>query len=257
MSLPRLVGSNVVAHPVFEIQRPFVLAHRGGAGEAAENAPSAFQRAAGLGVAGIETDIHATSDGICVISHDPTLDRTTDGRGRIAELPWSVVRRARIGGVEPVLRLEELLELVPGLIVNLDLKADSAVEPFLSAVRGSAELDRICVGSFSDRRLRQVRAALGPGLATSTGPVEVARLRLTGAGQRGPVAAQVPERFGPIPVVTRAFVRAAERSGMQVHVWTVDEPLAMQRLLGIGVAAIVTDRPAIAQAEVARFIGLG
>lgn len=245
-----------MSHPVFDLPTPFVLAHRGGAAEAPENSLSAFQRAAAIGVAAMETDLRVTSDGVCVVAHDARLDRTTDAHGRIAELPWTEVARARIGGIEPVLRLEQLLEALPGAVVNLDLKDDAVVPAFVTLLRANPGwLRRICVGSFSDARLARVRAELGPSLATSLGPREVARLRFRGGGQPSPglVAAQVPRSFGPVRVVTGPFVASAARLGLQVHVWTVDDEREMERLLHLGVAGIVTDRPTLAQQVVSRF----
>lgn len=244
-----------MGHPVFDRPRPFVIAHRGGAGEALENSMSAFVRASQLGVAAIEADLQVTADGVCVISHDQTLDRTTDLTGEIGHLSWHEVSRARIGGTESILRLEELLEGVTGIALNLDLKTDAVVPAFVRTLRSSPHLERLCVGSFSDARLGHVRREFGRRLATSLGPREIARLKFADRSPRSPsvVAAQVPERAGPVKVVTAGFVARATRAGLQVHVWTIDDPVAMRRLLALGVAGLVTDRPSVALAEVAAF----
>ncbi|MBO0829554.1 MAG: glycerophosphodiester phosphodiesterase [Streptosporangiales bacterium] len=209
---------------------------------------AAFEHAVGLGFRYLETDVHATADGVVVVFHDHTLDRVTDMTGRIAEQPWSVVSRARIGGTEPILRLDELTAAWPDVRINVDVKEDAAVEPFVDTVRRTGALDRICVASFSDRRLRRVRAALGDRLCTSTGPAEIARLRLAAYGPllraavpRRAGCVQVPVQAYALPIVTRGFVDTAHAAGLQVHVWTVNTRTEMERLLEIGVDGLISD----------------
>lgn len=234
--------------PYLEHDGVLALAHRGGAFEGLENSMAAFEHAVSLGYRYLETDAHATSDGVVVAFHDPSLDRVTDSSGRIARLPWSQVGAARIGGMEPVPRLTDLLDAWPDVRLNIDVKADSAVDPLVDLVRRTGCEDRICVASFSDRRLRRIRRALGPTVCTSTGPAETARLRFASYTTRfGPLAprnvgcVQVPVQAGGIPVVTRGFVDTAHRNGLQVHVWTINTRTEMERLLDLGVDGIVTD----------------
>lgn len=239
-------------HPALERRGTIAMAHRGGGAEAPENSRAAFRRAVDLGYRWIETDVRATSDGVLVICHDATLDRTTDLRGPVASMPWAQVSGARVGGVDPVMALADVVAEFPATCFNLDLKSDDAVEPFLALVAEVPEvLDRVCVGSFSDARLARLRDALGPRLATSAGPREVVRLvaRRRGAPARfvpqAPVAAQVPERMGIARVVDAGFVRRCHAHGVQVHVWTVDDEPAMHRLLDLGVDGLITDRPSL------------
>ncbi|MBD0692420.1 glycerophosphodiester phosphodiesterase [Streptomyces sp. CBMA123] len=238
-------------HPFLDHPGPLAFAHRGGELGHPENSLAAFEAAVALGYRYLETDVHATADGVLVAFHDSRLDRVTDRAGAVAELPWAEVRRARIGGSEPVPLLEDLLGAFPGARFNVDVKAAPAVGPLVETIRRTNAWDRVCVGGFSDSRLAAVRAAAGPRLATSLGPREVARLRLRSlAGpllpKRGArfagICAQVPERHRGIPVVDRAFVRAAHRLGLQVHVWTVDDPTRIRALLDLGVDGIMADR---------------
>jgi glycerophosphoryl diester phosphodiesterase len=225
---------------------PLAFAHRGGAASGLENTMTAFSRAVDAGYRYIETDVHATADGVLVAFHDLTLGRVTDRVGRIAQLPWDEVRRARVGGQERIPLLADLLGQWPSLRVNIDVKADTAVGPLVEVLRRTNAIDRVCVGSFSDRRTARVRDALGPRLCTSLGPRGVLRLRRAsrkgrdGAGATpGVPCAQVPARFG---VVNQRFVDHAHRLGMQVHVWTIDSPGQINRLLDLGVDGIMTDR---------------
>ncbi|MER6773824.1 glycerophosphodiester phosphodiesterase [Streptomyces bacillaris] len=233
-------------HPYLDHATPLAFAHRGGAADGVENTAAAFRRAAAAGYRYFETDVHTTADGRLVAFHDATLDRVTDATGRISALPWSEVRRARVGGTEPLPLFEELLEEFPEARWNVDLKAEPALEPLLELIRRTDAWDRVCVGSFSEVRVARAHRLAGPRLATSYGVRGVLGLRLRSWGipaalRTGAVCAQVPERQGGIPVVDTRFVRTAHALGLQVHVWTVNEPDRMGRLLDLGVDGIMTD----------------
>lgn len=191
----------------------------------------------------VETDVHATADGILIAFHDETLDRVTDRTGRVGDLPWSQVRSARIAGREPIPLLAEVLDAFPDVRVVIDPKSDEAVAPLAACIAGV--LGRVCVGSFSDQRLARLRARFGRALCTSAGPREVVALRLASWGVPLWVGAaqcvQVPVRSGAVPVVDARFVAAAHRRRLPVHVWTVDDPVEQQRLIDLGVDGIVTD----------------
>ncbi|MER6981482.1 glycerophosphodiester phosphodiesterase [Streptomyces carpinensis] len=238
--------STSVRHPFLDHPGPIAFAHRGGAADGLENTAAQFRRAVELGYRYIETDVHATADGRLVAFHDATLDRVTDGAGLIADLPWEDVRQARVAGREPVPLFEELLETFPEVRWNVDVKAEPALRPLLDLIGRTGAWERVCVGSFSEARLvRAVRLA-GPRLATSYGTRGVLALRLRSWGvpaalRRSAVAAQVPVSQSGVRVVDPLFVRAAHARGLHVHVWTINEPERMHRLLDLGVDGIMTD----------------
>ncbi|MDA8048171.1 MAG: glycerophosphodiester phosphodiesterase [Actinomycetota bacterium] len=234
---------------------PIPFAHRGGALEAPENSWAAFRHAVDLGYRYIETDVHATSDGIVVAIHDPDIARTTERSGLVQEMPWSDLAAVRASGTdEPVPRLDDALAAWPDVRWNIDAKHDSVVGPLIETIHRAGALDRVCVTSFNDRRLARVRRAFGPRLCTGMGPAAATALRLASVlparaaepfarRVRGFAAAQVPVRQGRVPVVDRRFVDTAHRLGIEVHIWTVDEPSLMATLLDLGVDGIMTDRP--------------
>ena len=205
----------------------------------------AFQYAVDLGYTFLETDVHATSDRVLVAFHDASLDRTTDRSGLIAELPWSEVQKARVDGREPIPLFEELMEAFPDVRMNIDCKADSAVEATISSLRRLDCLDRVLIGGFSDARLRRFRREFGASICTSFGPMQITALRLGGFVPWGGQVAQVPVGSGPVTLVNRRLVERAHRRGYQVHVWTIDEPGEMNRLLDLGVDGLMTDRPSV------------
>lgn len=205
----------------------------------------AFANAVELGYRYLETDVHSTADGVLVAFHDDTLDRVTDRNGRIADLPWSEVSRARIGGREPIPRLEEILDAWPRVRVNIDVKEAQAIAPLAAVVGRTNAEERVCVGSFSWSRMRQARRALGPGVATSFTPLDVLLLMIPlplGALIAGAPCVQVPARRDGLRIVTRPFVERAHRMGRQVHVWTVDDAAEMRELLDLGVDGLMSDR---------------
>lgn len=213
---------------------------------------AAFQGVVGLGFRYLELDVRATADGVLLVFHDETLDRVTDRVGRVAALPYAEVARARVAGSEPIPLLEDVLGSFPDVRFNVDVKELSAVRPLVEVIRRTNAVDRVCVAAFSDRRVRMVAGALGPRLCTALGPVGAAALRFAslvgwpGSGFAGwRPCAQVPVRAGALRVVDRRFVAAAHERGVQVHVWTVDEPGAMHALLDLGVDGIMTDRPEV------------
>ncbi|WP_277525523.1 glycerophosphodiester phosphodiesterase [Arthrobacter sp. ES3-54] len=231
------------------------MAHRGFSLDGLENSMAAFRAAVDLGFRHLETEVHTTADGVLVVFHDKALDRITAGRGRIADLPASTVDLARIGGSEPIPRFEELIAAFPDVRLNVDVKDWNSVATLASAIERHGLHDRVLVASFSDRRRRAVLKRLSRPAASSAGivsnavfvllgPVLPARLMSLVARRalRGVHALQVPIRYGAVPVVTPGFIRRAHRHGLQVHVWTVNEPSEMHRLLDLGVDGIVTDR---------------
>jgi glycerophosphoryl diester phosphodiesterase len=238
--------------PFLDWPGPAAFAHRGAHGAASpdgagENTMAAFEAAIALGYRYIETDTHATADGVLVAFHDDDLARVTDRPGKIGALPWSDVGAAQVGDGGRVPLLEDLLTAWPDVRINIDPKDDAAVEPLVELIARTGTLDRVCFGSFSDKRLARLRELLGPRACTSMGPRQVARLLVASRGVpsgRFPSACvQVPPTQGPLPLVTERFLEAAHARDLPVHVWTIDEPDEMARLLDLGVDGIMTDRP--------------
>lgn len=235
---------------------PIGLAHRGGwltdqhghVRTDLENTALAFEHAARMGYRYVETDVRATADGVLVAFHDPVLDRVTDRSGAIAALPYAEVARARVGGSEPIPLLEDLLGSLPELRFNIDVKADSAVEPLRRVLHRTNAWHRVCVGSFNQARLELVRRTFDRPVALSSGPVDVLRLRVASLlplllplARRDVSCVQIPVHYRGFPLVTRDLVAAAHRLGLQVHVWTINEPFLMERLLDAGVDGIISD----------------
>lgn len=236
----------------FDAPTPLAFAHRGFSPDGLENSLAAFASAVDLGYRYLETDVRATRDGVAIAFHDPTLDRTTDRAGRIAELDWSEAGRALIGGTEPIARIEDVLDAWSDVRLNIDIKDAAAVAPLARAIERIRAHDRVCVASFSDRRRRAVLRRLSAPVATSGGRWTVARFRLAASPVRWSALVaralrnvdclQVPERAGPLPIVTAGTVAAARAVGKQVHVWTVNDESRMHRMLDLGVHGLVSDR---------------
>jgi glycerophosphoryl diester phosphodiesterase len=216
---------------------PLAFAHRGGSAHFPENSWRAFEHAVGLGYAFLETDVRATADGVLVAFHDKTLDRVTGRPGHVARLPHRDVAAARIGGTEPIPLLEDLLGAWPDIRFNVDVKDARAVLPLARVLRRTAAWDRVCICSFSARRLWLTRRALGRPVCMAASPAGIATVRFGGRPASRAACAQVPASVASAP-----FVRRAHRLGLQVHVWTVNDRALMERLLDIGVDGIITDQ---------------
>lgn len=252
-------------HPALAADRPLVFAHRGGSRLAPENTIAAFDHGLELGADGLELDVHLSRDGVLVVHHDTTLERTTNASGPIAALtaaelaqvdaafhfgaeeehPW----RGRGIGV-PTLR--EVLGRYPGIPIIIELKVNTIemARAIVDEVRAAGAGPRVCIGGFGLRVLKAVRR-LDPELATGAAREEVRRV-LYGSWlglrpRRLPNQAfQVPERAGATRVVSPRFIRIAHALGAVVQVWTIDRAEDMRRLLDWGGDAITTDRPDVA-----------
>ena len=237
-------------------RRCAVIAHRGGAREVPENTWSAVEHVESLGLTWMETDLHATADDVVVLSHDADLGRI-GGRGTLSELTWDEAAELDAGDGRGLVRLDEVLEAHPGLALNVDLKEPAVVQPALQVVRAADALDRVRFASFSARRLAMLRRQQ-PRATTSLGGFDIAGLMLLSEAAlplphtrwgwtRGRVdAVQVPPMHRGMQVVTRRFVAQAHTAGLEVHVWTVDDPEEMRRLAALNVDAIMTDVPTLA-----------
>lgn len=242
-----------MASTYFDPPTPRVLAHRGLALEAPENTLLAFSKAAAAGASYVETDVHVSHDGEAVVAHDPDLRRVAGRRVRVAQLTLDELRRINLGHGQGYCSLEEALDAFPDLRFNIDLKVEGALAPTVAALRRTGAASRALLTSFSDARRRRA-ARLAVDAVTSAGRAGVIRALLAapfgpavmGRAVRGAAALQVPERVGPLRIVTRSFVERAHGAGLEVHVWTVNDPADMSRLLDAGVDGLVTDRADLA-----------
>jgi glycerophosphoryl diester phosphodiesterase len=224
------------------------VAHRGGAAEQPENTMTAFAAAVALGYTYVETDVHATSDGVLLAFHDHTLDRVTDLTGTLGDLPYERVSTARVAD-EPIPRLEDVLGAWPDLRVHIDAKHLAAAAPLVAAIDRTRAHDRVCIGSFSDRTVRALRRLAGDRVCTWMGRLEILGLRLASFGVPVPSSVagctQVPVRQGRLRLLDRRFVETARERGVGVHAWTINDRAQMEALLDLGVDAILSDRPTV------------
>lgn len=259
-----MIPSSAPRHPYFATgDPPRVLAHRGlvtveaASAGVVDNSFAAVAEAHAVGLAYVESDCHLTADGVVVLFHDDDLARVTGDPRRIADVRLHELEEVMSdhGGL---ITLEQALEAFPDTRFNLDVKAEAAAEPVGRLV--AAQAHRVLLTSFSEERRRRaldaamtagasVRPATSPGSATvarlvaavATGVVPVARRVL-----RGLDALQIPERQGPVRVLTPRLLRIAHAVGVEVHVWTVNDRNDMMRLLEMGVDGLVTDRGDVA-----------
>ena len=261
--------------------RPLVYAHRGGAALRPENTIASFDYGISLGADGLEFDVRLSRDGVVVIHHDATLERTTNVTGSVSSFtadellrvdaghwftPADNRRKAGTDGPFPyrgqghgIPRLRQVLSRYPGVPLIIELKTNDPelAERAIADVRAEKAADRVAFGSFGWRVLRTARR-LEPHIPTGASREEV-RLALYRSWVRWPLGKeayrefQVPERSGPTRIVSRHFIKHAHRAGLVVKVWTVNDPADMRRLLEWGVDALISDRPDLAVAAVGAF----
>ncbi|PCE13732.1 glycerophosphodiester phosphodiesterase [Microbacterium sp. SZ1] len=257
-----------MTHPYFDkAAHPRVLAHRGlvtAEGEDSgvwENTAAAFAAAHAAGAEYIETDCQVTADGDVVLFHDSSLRRLVGDTRLVREVRTRELANmfADHGGL---LTVAEALAAFPSTRFNIDVKTAEAVEPLGRIL--VEHTHRVLVTSFDDRNRRATIASVlqaGAGLrpATSGGSRTIAALRALSALRFSAVRAlrdidalQIPERHGALRVLTPALLRTAHRHGVEVHVWTVNEPADMVRLVGLGVDGVVSDRADLALAALRR-----
>jgi glycerophosphoryl diester phosphodiesterase len=225
------------------LARP-VIAHRGASGSFPENTLLAFREALAAGADAFELDVHVTADGVPVVIHDDTVDRTTDGTGAVAQLPHHALGDLDAGRGERIPTLQQVLETFDGTPLIVEMKTVQAANAVVRVLRDAGAGDRVLVGSFLYRAVARARRAR---LATSASRPETSvfwaasRMRLS---VPMPIRAfTVPQRSGRLRVVDERFVRAAQRRGLCVHVWTVDDRAQADVLWTLGVAGIITNFP--------------
>jgi len=247
---------------------PHLIAHRGGSALAPENTMAAFRQAVDVYQADmIELDVRASADGRCVVIHDDTVDRTTDGTGAVADLPFAALREldagwAYVADANPagggerdrhpyrgrgigIPAIEEVLEALPATTLVVEVKARAAQAPLFDAVRRLGATDRVVAAGMYDSDRDQFAGYAGP--VSASGEQLRAflvrhKLRL-GRPRLEADVVQAPERYQWFRIITRRFIRALHAQNVPVHVWTVNDPADMRRLLEWGVDGLVTDRP--------------
>lgn len=240
---------------------PLFIAHRGGAGLAPENTLEAFRSAVeDWGADMLELDVRTSRDGVVVVFHDATVDRTTDGTGMVADKTLEELRDLDAGyrfldpGGRATFRgkgiriptFEGLLEALPHARLNVEAKDPVSAVPLVEIIRRHGAEHRVLVAAEWERNRRKVRGYRGPwGASRSdiTSFLLLARSPLGFLYSPRYDALQIPERHKGIRILTSRFLGEAHRRNIPVHVWTVDDPAAMRRLLSMGVDGIQTDRP--------------
>jgi glycerophosphoryl diester phosphodiesterase len=218
---------------------PLAIAHRGGAGLAAENTLAAFARSYALGVRYLETDVRVSADGVCVAFHDATLDRMIGRPGTVRATPSSHLRRWGVPTIAEVLRA------FPDACFTIDVKDAAAVAPLARTLNETNAAHRVCAAGAWDGWLAQLRDAVGPQLTTALGWRALATLLASAPTNVIPPWWHEPARFAhlPAPLINRRLVVRARALGLRVITWTVNVPARMHRLLDAGVDGIITDRP--------------
>lgn len=252
-------------HPFLAPAPPHLFGHRGASGEAPENTLASFERAWAAGVAYLETDCRATRDGEIVLLHDASVERTTDGDGSVSELGWAQVQRLDAGhrfssdggatfpfrarGVR-IPRLADMIEAFPDARINLEIKQaqPDIVAEVLRVIRGADAEERFLLAAEDDAIMERIRAA-DPGTAVGTSMAGVAAFykaladgRIAEFEPQGQ-ALQIPARALGQDLVTPEALAAAHALGLRVHVWTVNDPDEMRRLLRLGVDGLMSDFP--------------
>ncbi|MBI2797086.1 MAG: glycerophosphodiester phosphodiesterase [Gemmatimonadetes bacterium] len=249
-------------HPLLGTSARLVVGHRGNCAHAPENTLASFAQAVALGVDAIEFDVRLDADGTVVVMHDPTVERTTDGTGAVASLPWDALRRldaghrfTRDGGASfpyrgsgvGVPRAIDVLRALPATPVLIEVKVPEAAAPLRAVIEEAGAGERCLVESFHD----EVAAAFaGSTIATGASQRDVVRL-LWRALLRRPASRlpfrfmAVPPRHGLLPVPIAGLVAATRAARAPVHVWTVNDAAHARRLWQAGACAIISDDPAV------------
>ena len=208
-----------------------------------------FQDSIDLGYRYLETDVHLSADGVLYAFHDDNLLARTGVNANFGDLSAREIDALLVDERAPIPRFDDVVTTWPHARLNVDTKSDATVLPLIASVRRHGLLDRICIGSFVDRRVKLCRRELGPDLCTSMGQLEAARLVMAAKHLADPSlltaqCAQLPLKR-VVPVATPELIAFAHDCGIQVHVWTIDDPDDMRYLLDADVDGIMTDRPRI------------
>jgi glycerophosphoryl diester phosphodiesterase len=267
LALAAALSRRAPEHPYYsaDLPYPLVIAHQGGDGLWPGDTLYAFEQAAAQGVDVLEMDLHITQDGVLVISHDETVDRTTNGAGNIEDMTLAEIKALDAGynwsndggqtypyrglGIT-IPTLEEIFQAFPEYRMTIEIKKTegSMAAPFCQLIRAYGMQDKVLVASFHDERMAEFRQTC-PEVATSSARHETTVFVLMSKAFLGRLyspafyALQVPQESGGITVMTAQFVRAAHERNLRVEPWTIDDPEQMKLYIDWGVDGLITDRP--------------
>tara|TARA_Y100001970_G_C14259557_1_gene878695 strand:- start:2629 stop:3375 length:747 start_codon:yes stop_codon:yes gene_type:complete len=236
-------------HPYFEGYNFYGFVHRGGDEEKTENTLEAFQYSSDLGFIFIETDVQITKDNQIVIFHDENLKRMAGISKEIRDLEFEEIKKIDLinGGKIPLLK--EALISFPNLRFNIDIKKEKAVDETIKIINSLNCLNRVCLASFSSKRLKRIRALAGPNACTSSGQMEVFKLVSNSIGINIGIpdgdCVQVPTSQWGVPIITKGFIESVHELGKLIHVWTIDHEPEMNNLIELGIDGLMTDKPSV------------
>jgi len=232
-------------HKYLNSDKPVAIAHRGGSYLGSENTMEAFENAINMGFKFLETDIQITKDKKLIAFHDETLNRVTDGKGYIQNKTWGELRKVKVAGKYNIPLLSDIFFSWPEINLNIDPKNNSSISTLIEFLKKNNVFDRICIGSFSGKRLDNLRKIFGSALCTSAGPLEVLKLKLSSLNFRNfdidANCVQVPLKYFGINIIDRIFIDYCHELNLKVHVWTINEIQEIEKLLDLGVDGIISD----------------
>ena len=232
-------------HKYLKNKTPVAIAHRGGSNSGIENTLEAFENAINMGFNIIETDIQITKDKKLVVFHDLTLDRLTNTKGLVKDKTWNELKKIKILGKYSIPLLSDIFDKWPKIKINIDPKNDECIDYLISFLREYNCFEKICIGSFSGKRLQRLRKEFGPKLCTSAGPLEVLKLKLFSLINLSisidANCVQVPLKYYRINIIDKNFIKFCQSQNLMVHVWTINDILEIERLLDLGVNGIISD----------------
>ena len=230
---------------MFLEEKFLAFAHRGGNEFAPENSFRAFKSAVDIGYKYLETDVHLTKDGFLIAFHDDTLDRVTDKSGLIRDLTLSEIKKAKIAGTDEIPLLSELLNSFTDCFFNIDCKVDETVQPLINLINNKDFINRVCIGSFSQKRINFIRKSLGKEVKTSMGPAEVILskfLSYTSLGYNFKSSyTSIPIRRYGINLLEERNIKYLKSNNQKVIAWTINDEDQMKMLINIGIDGIMTD----------------
>ena len=242
-------------HPYLKHQGIAISAHRGGSIEAPENTLESFEYALELGSEYIETDVQLSADGIPFIFHDDDLLRLLGKNLPFNSLHSEEIDKLRLFESYRIPTLEAALKKFPNALFQIDVKTDEVAIPTMEVIKELDAFDRICIASFSSKRLKLVKEKY-PETCLSMGPIEVLKLLLSSFGLYKKTiqgdCLQIPIYQYGIKLVTKRFVKFVQSLDLKIHVWTINDEVVMQEMINLGVNGIITDKPKLLKEVLSR-----